>query len=69
MRLSDVMSHLNLTIYPIVSMVIFLSVFTGVLVRISGRRGRALRAYAGMALVDGPQARPSAEKKGEPAHG
>jgi hypothetical protein len=65
MRLSDVMSHLNLTVYPIVSMVIFLGVFTGVLVRISGRRGRSLRAYAGMALEDGP----SAEKKGEPAHG
>ena len=56
MRLSDVMSHLDLTVYPIVSLVIFLGVFTGVLLRISGRRGRALRAYAGMALEDGPAA-------------
>jgi cbb3-type cytochrome oxidase subunit 3 len=68
MRLSDVMSHLNLTVYPIVSLLIFLGVFAGVLVRVSGRRGRALRAYAAMALDDGA-GRAGAESKGDRGHG
>lgn len=39
MRLSDIMGHLDLAVYPIVAMVIFLGVFAGVCIRIF-RRGR-----------------------------
>jgi hypothetical protein len=52
-RLSDVMSQLDLTIYPRIGLVLFLGVFAGVLLRVCGRGGRGLSAHAGMALDDG----------------
>ena len=41
MRMSDVISHLGLAVYPIAGMVMFLSVFVGVLIHVTSR-GRKL---------------------------
>ena len=41
MRLSDIMGQLDLATYPIVALVIFLTVFAGVCVRVLSRRRRA----------------------------
>lgn len=41
MRLSDIMSHMSLTAYPIVGMVIFLTVFVSVCIRVLSRSRRA----------------------------
>lgn len=36
MRMSDIMSHLGLAIYPIAGMLLFLAAFVGVMWRIAG---------------------------------
>jgi cbb3-type cytochrome oxidase subunit 3 len=41
MRLSDVMSNLNLSIYPIIGMLLFLSVFVGTVIMVTQRKRRA----------------------------
>jgi cbb3-type cytochrome oxidase subunit 3 len=41
MRLSDVMSSLGLAIFPIIALGLFLSVFVGVVLRVTGRARRA----------------------------
>lgn len=53
MRLSDIMGHLDLAVYPIVAMVIFLGVFAGVCLRMF-RRGRRdeFRNAAALPLED-----------------
>lgn len=37
MRLTDIMSGLNLSIYPQIALVIFVAIFTGVLIRVFSR--------------------------------
>ena len=37
MRLTDIMSGLNLSIYPEIALVIFIAIFTGVLIRVFSR--------------------------------
>lgn len=53
MRLSDIMSHMHLTTYPIIGLVIFLIVFAVVAARALSRRrtGEYLHA-AGLPLED-----------------
>lgn len=41
MRMSDVMSGLDLAIYPIIALLLFLSVFVGVVLRVTGRSRRS----------------------------
>ncbi|HMN41093.1 MAG TPA: cbb3-type cytochrome c oxidase subunit 3 [Phycisphaerales bacterium] len=63
MRMSDIVSSLGLSIYPIVGMVLFLGVFVGVIVRIASRRRLAeLDRAAWLPLADdaGPPAHPAA---------
>lgn len=57
MRMSDIVSSLGLTTFPIVGMALFLSVFVGVLVRVTSRRARAELERAAMLPLadDGPQ--------------
>lgn len=53
MRLSDIMSHMQLTIYPIIGLVIFLIVFGLVAARaLSKRRGEEYRRTAQLPLQD-----------------
>ncbi len=55
MRLSDVMSHMNLTTYPEVALVIFLAVFAAVVWRIFRRRGAEdFAAQGALPLDDSP---------------
>lgn len=55
MRLSDLMSRLELSVYPQVALVIFLGVFVAVMVRIFGRtRSRELDRAAMLPLEDSP---------------
>lgn len=58
MRLSDIMSHLELTTYPIIGLVIFLTVFALVTARTLSRRraGEYVRA-AGLPFEDDAPAR------------
>jgi cbb3-type cytochrome oxidase subunit 3 len=53
MRLSDIMSHMHLTTYPIIGLVIFLIVFVAIAARALSRRraGEYLHA-AGLPLED-----------------
>jgi cbb3-type cytochrome oxidase subunit 3 len=39
--MSDVMSNLGLAVYPILGMMLFLSVFVGVVLRVTNRQRRA----------------------------
>lgn len=41
MRMSDIMSHLGLAVYPIIGMFLFLSVFVGVVLYVTRRHRRA----------------------------
>jgi cbb3-type cytochrome oxidase subunit 3 len=55
MRLSDIMSGLDLTIFPKVALVIFLGVFVAVVTRALARSRRAeFSRAASMPLDDGP---------------
>lgn len=55
MRLSDIMAMLDLTVFPQVALVIFLTVFVTVLCRIFGRSRRSeLNLAAMLPLEDGP---------------
>ncbi|USN99956.1 MAG: cbb3-type cytochrome c oxidase subunit 3 [Phycisphaeraceae bacterium] len=53
MRLSDVISHLDLTVYPIVGLVIFLIVFAAVSVRALRTRKADCARYASLPLDGG----------------
>jgi len=67
MRLSDIMSHMDLAVYPQVALVIFLAVFASVLVRLYRAGGADLQSHAGMALDE-----PASEAErphGEPREG
>lgn len=53
MRLSDIMSHMNLTTYPIIGLVIFLIVFAAVSARaLSRRRANEYARAAALPLED-----------------
>lgn len=55
MRLSDVMSHLDLTVYPEIGLVLFLSVFVAVVLRVwHRRRGEDFAAIGAMPLNECP---------------
>lgn len=65
MRLTDIVSSLGLTFFPIIGMLLFLSVFVGVLVRVCAKRHRAeLDRAAFLPLGDehvAPRSTPSQE--------
>jgi len=54
MRLSDIMSHMDLTVYPEIALVIFLGVFGAVVLRLCRAGGSRLQDHAGMALDECP---------------
>ncbi len=57
MRLSDIMSGMDLTVYPEIGLVIFLGVFAAIAARLYGRRrSDELERFASMALE--PEAGP-----------
>ena len=52
MRLTDIMSAMDLAVFPELGLVIFLGVFAAILLRISGRKRREeLEPFASMALT------------------
>lgn len=60
MRMSDIVSYLDLSIYPQVALVLFLGVFAGVVLRIIGKtRARELEACGLLPLEDGADAAPA----------
>lgn len=67
MRLTDIMSGLNLSIYPQIALVIFVAIFTGVLIRVfsRSRKGEFERA-ANMPLNDDgtPELQDSLQERG-----
>ncbi len=68
MSLSDIMGHMDLSVYPQIGLVIFLAVFAMVVSRLLGRRtGEASRAHAMIPLDDGPAPvrRPGAARENE----
>ena len=53
MKLSDIMSHMGLAIYPMAALVIFLTVFVFILVGLCGRRKlEEFKHAAGLPLAD-----------------
>jgi cbb3-type cytochrome oxidase subunit 3 len=53
MRMSDIVSSLGLSTFPIIGMMLFLSVFVGVIVHVNARRRRdELDAAAHLPLLD-----------------
>lgn len=53
MRMSDIVSHLGLAIYPIIGLLLFGGVFAGVLVQVLGRKRQPeLDRAAMLPLVD-----------------
>lgn len=56
MRLSDIMSHMNLAIFPEMALVIFLIVFISVAIRVYTRKRGTYEAVAALPLDDGYQA-------------
>jgi hypothetical protein len=55
MRLSDIMSRLDLAVYPEVALVLFLGVFAAVMIRVYGRsRSQEMSRAASMPLEDPP---------------
>lgn len=53
MRMSDIVSHLDLTIFPIVGLVIFVLVFTAVTVRALKTRKADIARFAALPLDGG----------------
>ena len=47
MRLSEIMGRVDLTVYPIVALVLFVAVFVGVIARTYSRRARSEMDRAG----------------------
>lgn len=45
MRLTDVISHMNLAVWPSIAMVLFLAAFVGVAIRIYSRGGSDLEKH------------------------
>lgn len=66
MRLSDVMSHTDLSVFPELAMVLFIAAFAGVLWRVFGRRGAAeLPSLASMPLEECPSVECRTHARGE----
>lgn len=55
MRLTDIVSHMNLTVFPIIGLVLFLAVFVGATWRALRRPGAEMRAIAAIPLDDGSE--------------
>lgn len=53
MRLSDIMGHLDLTVWPMVAMVLFVSVYVTAVVRVCRRPAAECRRAASLPLDDG----------------
>ena len=53
MHMSDIISHLDLTIFPIVSLFIFLAVFVAVTIRAFKTRKTDINHYASLPLDGG----------------
>jgi cbb3-type cytochrome oxidase subunit 3 len=53
MRLTDVMSHMNLALFPKAALVIFLAVFVAVTLKVYLKRGRHFDHMAALPLDDG----------------
>ncbi len=59
MRLSDIVSYMDLSVYPQVALVLFLAVFGAVLWRISGKsKARQIEALGLIPLQDGADPAP-----------
>ena len=67
MKLSDVMSGLGLAAFPIVAMLLFLTVFAGVIVTVLKRSKRAEFDRATLLPLDEPERAPS-HATAHPAH-
>jgi cbb3-type cytochrome oxidase subunit 3 len=63
MKLSDVLSHLHLTAYPILALMLFLSVFVGVVLQVLGRARRDEFDRAGLLPLADDAAVPSKERR------
>jgi hypothetical protein len=61
MKLSDVMSAMNLAVFAEAALVLFLAAFAAVAIDVI-RRGRSLEALASMPLDPEPDAKSSAEE-------
>jgi len=62
MRLSDIMSGMDLAVYPEIGLVIFLGVFAAIAARLYGRKRREeLEQFASMALE--PEAGPEQQNR------
>lgn len=66
MRLSDVVSHMNLAFWPQVALVIFMFVFFAVAARVYTRPRSAYQRFCSLPLEDNPAAESSKEL---PPHG
>lgn len=53
MKLSDVISHTDLTLWPKMALVMFLAVFVSVCVRVFRRSKAEMKGYAMRAIEDG----------------
>ena len=61
MRMSDIVSSLGLAVYPIAGMLLFLSVFVGVILHVTARRhAKALDTAATLPFCDEVTSPPSA---------
>lgn len=64
MRLTDIMSGLNLSIYPQIALVIFVAIFTGVLIRVFSRsRKSEFERAANLPLNDDGDIAPELQEK------
>lgn len=59
MRLTDVMSHLGLSIYPMVALPLFLFVFVGVLVQVFARPRKAEMDRCSRLPLEDPSVKPT----------
>jgi hypothetical protein len=68
MRLSDILSGVDLTVYPLIALVIFVGIFVVVLVRVARASRASIRDAAALPLAD-DAAMPGTRSDSETSHG